>query len=946
MAEIRNLTRNGETFYPLTIAEAVQDPNGEFFGYYTESLEWIRVVADHEGKILAGIKTTGEIEWSLGVPQPIKDYIQENIIPILADKVDKKEGKSLIDSEYAEGISYQENPEFINVELDNEGKVLGGTKVDGSHYFYNLESETLDEIKENIEDLDSRIIDLPFEEINDIENRLQIGEDADGKIFNYRKPDGTLVENAGIETTKLELTEQGMTDFQQALKDSGFTPGGGGDWSDRDTIELPEPKHYALLNIDIDYLPTASGDVREAAIQYYDGLGNSFKMSAEIEIQGQTSRIFAQTGGKGNYTLDLPKDIKFGHWVPQDSFHLKGCAKDVVRGILPTSYKWAYLMQEYLGSKPNRVLIDESGITTTHATGERINDWPTDARCLPDGFPCELYVNGEYHGLYSWQLKKHRKNYSMDKKDYTSFFLDADKMMTDDYQHGIWDEGPDAVNRDTPTITWWRGFDIKGPKDLIVMDGSEFDGDAPRELMSKYSVTPNLLYWAYTGKYTDTQPTSGLWNSGTLYAVGDKCYFYNDDMEIWIQFVAIESNSNQAPLTLAINSVYDNSDKKHKGSRTTKNLIRKMSLRYDEVKSYITDGDIDTAKQKFNEYFDYDACMLVYIYNCLMKNSDSIKKNTLWGMYGSGKIFPSLWDLDGMYGTGWIGTNAGVPSAGQWQGDYATSEWPLKLFWTLYETEIKNVYSELRDAKKIDIDTWYDIVFNQWVNRIGEEAYNRDIKKWPETPSYRENNTDTEYWRENGTLNGLGSVPEWNDTDTYEQNARVAVRMHPMSNWYQAYRAKVQNTNHPPYTEKYEEFPQVGGFYDSPKRWQKWMEEQIKLCDIQNDYFKELLADFIAYRATDEGYEIECTNMIVDTKLSKTYNYIQGHITRHEIEIEGQIVSTYTIDGGIEAPEDTSKTYITVKAAIETAESQPVDVPSENVYYIEARAKDINYHII
>ena len=565
------------------------------------------------------------------IRKKIGDLGKEQILHLVQDFLDELDEGAVALLEHFEE---SDNPEFLEVEVDEEQKILSFTHKDGSHYAYNLSSETIDALADRITALEQAPGNENFENIEDIEGRLQIGKDAEDKIFNYRKPDGTLVENVGIETNHLELTEQGMSDFQQALKDSGFTPGGGGDWSDRDTIELPEPKHYALLNINIDSLPTASGDVREADIQYYDGLGNSFKMNAEIEIQGQSSRIFAQTGGKGNYTLDLPKDVKFGHWVPQDSFHLKGAAKDVVRGILPTSYKWAYLMQEYLGSAPNRVLIDESGISETSATGKRINDWPTDARCLPDGFPVEVYVNGEYHGLYSWQLKKHRKNYSMDKKDYTSFFLDADKMMSDDYSHGIWNDGPDALNPDTTITdwTWWRGFDIKGPKDLIVMDGSEFDGDAPQELMSKYSVTPNLLCWAYTGKYTDAEPTGELWNSGTSYVVGNKCYFYNDDMEIWIQFVATEPNSNQAPLALAINSVYDSSNKKHKGSRTTKNLIRKMSLRHDEVKSYITDGDIDTAKQKFNEYFDYDACMLVYIYNCLMNNGDSVKKNTLWGM--------------------------------------------------------------------------------------------------------------------------------------------------------------------------------------------------------------------------------------------------------------------------------------------------------------------------
>ena len=43
------------------------------------------------------------------------------------------------------------------------------------------------------------------------------------------------------------------------------------------------------------------------------------------DFRGISNRAF---DGKGNYTLDLLKDIKFGSWVPQDSFHLKGCAND------------------------------------------------------------------------------------------------------------------------------------------------------------------------------------------------------------------------------------------------------------------------------------------------------------------------------------------------------------------------------------------------------------------------------------------------------------------------------------------------------------------------------------------------------------------------------------------------------------------------------------------
>lgn len=49
-------------------------------------------------------------------------------------KVDKEEGKSLIDAEYAEGVSYIENPEFVKVELDADGRIVSAVREDGSVY--------------------------------------------------------------------------------------------------------------------------------------------------------------------------------------------------------------------------------------------------------------------------------------------------------------------------------------------------------------------------------------------------------------------------------------------------------------------------------------------------------------------------------------------------------------------------------------------------------------------------------------------------------------------------------------------------------------------------------------------------------------------------------------------------------------------------------------------
>ena len=42
---------------------------------YVENPEWIRVVLDADKHILAGIKADGSVEWSIGVPTPVKEHL-------------------------------------------------------------------------------------------------------------------------------------------------------------------------------------------------------------------------------------------------------------------------------------------------------------------------------------------------------------------------------------------------------------------------------------------------------------------------------------------------------------------------------------------------------------------------------------------------------------------------------------------------------------------------------------------------------------------------------------------------------------------------------------------------------------------------------------------------------------------------------------------------------
>lgn len=132
-------------------------------GYYEDNPEFIRAYTDAEGKFLWGIRVDGSIEWAKGVPTPVQNALKE-----LADKIKDLGGDKIEEIEttlnekiealqdaidvinaslktLTDTFSYQDNPEFVNVVTDAEGKVLFGIKEDGKPYFpkntmYSVES--------------------------------------------------------------------------------------------------------------------------------------------------------------------------------------------------------------------------------------------------------------------------------------------------------------------------------------------------------------------------------------------------------------------------------------------------------------------------------------------------------------------------------------------------------------------------------------------------------------------------------------------------------------------------------------------------------------------------------------------------------------------------------------------------------------------------------------
>ena len=435
----------GKPYYPLNEMYHVEQ-NEEFFALWLDA-------ANH---VLLGIRRDGQIIGEIHAVNALKQVVSD-----LQEKVDTMDSslKELLDV-----FSLQDNEEYLAVEKDAEGKILSTTNPDGSHYIHNAKSETIPE---------------EFEHIEDPEGRTEITTDAEGKVMSFRDSQGKKHEH-DMEVTKLDVSNlnlQGnsINDIQEALESNGFSFKSPMDWSEQNELQIPEP-YCAYADI-VGELPTTKGNTTKGIISFYDMQGNYFKKYVEIDIHGRTSANFK----KKNYTLDFYNDqdysdsfnLRFGDWVSMDSYYFQGWYSDAFRGIDIIGYK---LYQQFINTygftkdKPYKVVNYSNATYKSNDKNAEINyNFCTNALCTPMGFPVILSHNGKFIGIYTIMLKKNRKNFQMDKSNYKEVLLDMDSGKLIEGQLD------------------WTSFEIRNPKKLICMDGTNYDGDNPKELIDESS---------------------------------------------------------------------------------------------------------------------------------------------------------------------------------------------------------------------------------------------------------------------------------------------------------------------------------------------------------------------------------------------------------------------------------------------------------------------------
>ena len=253
------------------------------------------------------------------------------------------------------------------------------------------------------------------------------------------------------------------------------------DWSKSTSLQIPEPR-CAIVNITgINSMPTSKTAELNAFMEFWDMQGNYFRKKITCAAQGNSSLGYV----KKNVKFDLLNEdgsefnLKIGSWPVQDGFHLKAYYTDFFRGVGAVSYKVCDEIMRFNGILRDRpykkILLDMSSIKTSGTALNNPEDLTlqtdTGALCHPDGFPCIVYLNGIFYGIFAWQIKKHRANYHLEKSKVEHIHLDGTL-----YTQYFWDGN---IN--------WTAFEIRNPNKLYTMNGKKYDGDAPKELIDETS---------------------------------------------------------------------------------------------------------------------------------------------------------------------------------------------------------------------------------------------------------------------------------------------------------------------------------------------------------------------------------------------------------------------------------------------------------------------------
>ena len=806
-----------------------------------ESPEFIKVIVDANDHLLFTINLDGEVDWGKGIPSPIKAKLQEiinqckndktdlteainsakeellaSITALQEGKVDKEEGKSLIEDEVKECFRVIENEEFIKAVVDADNKVLFGFyRATGKPYYplnemYHViqnkeyfaawvttddkvvlglrrDGEVIGEIhavsalKQVISQLQSDLaslqekvgtIDTNLKELLDIfslkdnEEYLAVEQDAEGKILSSTNPDGShYIHNAKSETIPEEFSHiedhEGRTEITTDAENKilGY----------RDSEGTRHEHKISAKHIELS--DEAATEVSEAFKSAGIKMENPSDFSKDSHIELPIPRIAAQVR---IYAPKLPT-------TKQDDIEA-----EIEYNDKDGNYFRKPVILNAQGVSSMGYYVKNMAIDIADGSEIKFGDFPTQ-----DSFHLKKYYIDIFRGqcvVAYWLMEQVYKSrpagqqypyeYSYSNESVTDGTGDVKKdFVTDGKCH------PDGF----PIVITW-----------IDNGGKETD-------MGVYAWNLKKSKEVYNAdkKKAENIILDGVISSSTLFGGTIK----------WEQFEI----RNPKSLKDIDGNKYDGDNPKEL-SDTDKNSkkVKDYLIRLSGVVAALASSN---TKETFEKYFLVNPFIDYFLVSQVIYHLDGFRKNWIWLSYNGEKWCPSLYDTDSIFGSHWTGTYVVKDSD---KSTILGIDECMGLT-TLYASEIKARYKFLREQKIFDVDNIVSLL-DTWVHKIGYENIKKECALYKETPSYRASLV-SDGWDLLAHVNSYyeGAPTEYDENKAYSVGEICKYRDY-------VFKATKNKQGVVP-CQAYDKIPYCGGYFNSVKRVRNWLKNRIDFLD-------------------------------------------------------------------------------------------------------------------
>lgn len=776
-------------------------------------------------KFFAEIENTQTLTSILENLNSLNTKFGEDIKNLQDRKVDKEEGKSLIEDEVKEHFKVIENEEFLKAIIDSEDRVLYGIYRDTGKPYYPLnemyhviqneeyfaawldaddkvvlgirrddgqiigEIHAVNALKKVISQLQSDLtslqekvgtIDTNLKELLDVFSLQEIPEylavekDAEGKILSTTNPDGShYIHNAKSETIPEEFSHiedpEGRTEITTDAEDKilGY----------RDSEGTRHEHKISANHINLsDY---AAKEVNEAFKSAGIKMENPSDFSKDSYIELPIPRVAAQVriyASKLPTTKqdDIEAEIEYND---KDGNYFRKTVVLNSQGSSSMSY-----IDKKTGERGNIAIDINDGSKI------KFGDFPAQ-----DSFHLKKYYIDIFRGqciVGYWLMEQVYQTRAAGKRYPYELLSDVYSPYT----------GNGKVNRDFytgakchpdgfPIVITWVNTQTKEEKNMGVY---AWNLKKSKEVYHADKKTPENII------------LDGVIDSNTLFG----------GTIDWTQF---EIRNPKSLIDIDGNK-YDGDNPKEL-SETDKNSkkVKDYLVRLSGVKAALTENN---TKETFEKYFIAESFIDYFVISQVLYHLDGFRKNWIWCTWDGQHWAPTLYDVDSILGAHWNGTFV-IPNSDKNTILGIGSVLGLE---TLYADEIKARYKQLRDSNIFSVDNIINLL-EKWLNNIGYENMEDEIKLYPDTPSYRNPNLNSGW----AIVGYVSAEDNYSAEKTYNEGDTCI---------YMGYTFKATTTliNVTPLSSTYSNKPYYCGFYNSVKRVSVWLTNRLVFLDKTYSY--------------------------------------------------------------------------------------------------------------